>query len=119
MSENQPTVPAPVAIDDIDRELRQDSQYQHSGHAARTLIRVPDLRVVLMVMKAGSQIAEHHAPASASLHVLHGHVRLNTPEDTVELGAGSLFLLEQGMKHSVEAAQDSAFLLTLAVRAKK
>jgi quercetin dioxygenase-like cupin family protein len=96
-----------------DRELRSERQYEHSGHAARTLVLAPDLRVVLVVMRAQSRIAEHHADATASIQALSGRFRVKLPSHTVELQSGRLLVLGPGLHHDVEAAEDGAFLLTL------
>ena len=83
------------------------------GHTARTLTREHDLRIVLIVMKAASRIAEHHANETASIHALSGHLRLHILNRAVELSAGQLLVLERGLRHDVEAVVESAFLLTL------
>lgn len=97
----------------IDGEMRREAAYERNGYLARTLVRTPDLRVVFMVMKAKSSIAEHQAGDTASVHVLSGAIRLGLPSRTVELGAGQLLVLEAGLRHDVEADEDSAFLLTI------
>jgi len=101
----------------VDFELRKNDAYQREGHTARTLVRKPDLRIVLVVMKAGARIAEHRADETASIHALSGHVRLRLPDKTADLAGGRLLVLERGLKHDVEAVADSAFLLTLGWRA--
>ncbi len=100
-------------LDTIDQELRQVEPYRRDGHTARTLLRAPDLRVVLIVMKAGSRMAEHRADESASVHVISGHVRLHLPERIAEVHEGQLLLLERDLAHDVEAVTDSALVLTL------
>jgi quercetin dioxygenase-like cupin family protein len=100
----------------IDEELRKGDAYQREGHTARTLVRRPDLRVVLVVMKAGARIAEHHADETATVQALRGSIRLRLPDRAAELTAGSLLVLERGVKHDVEAVAESAFLLTLGWR---
>jgi quercetin dioxygenase-like cupin family protein len=97
----------------IEREMRQEGAYERNGHTARTLLRAPDLRVLLIVIKGGSRIAEHQAIASASIHALSGQLRLRLPDRTVELRAGQLVVLGGGLRHDVEAAIDSTFVLTL------
>ena len=97
----------------IEREMRQEEPYRREGHTARTLVHAPDLRVVLVAIKGGSRIAEHHASKSASVHTISGHVRLHLPDRTVELPAGQMLVLGPGLSHDVEAATDSAFVLTL------
>ena len=100
----------------IDREMRQGDAYAGEGHTARTLVREPDLRIVLIVMKAGARIAEHHADQTASFQTLTGQLRLHVQDRVVELPAGRLLVLERGLAHDVEAALDSAFLLTIGWR---
>jgi quercetin dioxygenase-like cupin family protein len=97
----------------IDAELRRDDAYQRDGHTARTLVREDDIRIVLIVMRAGARIAEHRANETASIHALSGHVRLRLPGRDAELLAGRLLVLERGIGHDVEAIAESAFLLTL------
>jgi len=103
-------------LDTIEQELRQVEPYQREGHTARTLLRAADLRVVLIVIKAGSRIAEHRADESASVHVISGHVRLHLPERIADVREGQLLLLERGLAHDVEAVADSAVVLTLGWR---
>jgi quercetin dioxygenase-like cupin family protein len=97
----------------IDAELRREDAYGRDGHTARTLVREGDIRVVLIVMRAGARIAEHRANETASIHALSGHVRLRLPDRDAELLAGRLLVLERGLPHDVEAISESAFLLTL------
>lgn len=97
-----------------ERELRAEDAYRLDGHTARTLVREPALRIVLIVIRAGAKIAEHHTEAIASIHALVGHVRLALPERTVDLPAGKLLVIASDLAHDVEAVDDSMFLLTLA-----
>jgi hypothetical protein len=60
----------------IDRQLRSEDAYRRDGHTARTLVREPALRIVLVVMQAGARIAEHRAQEITSIQALTGHVRL-------------------------------------------
>jgi quercetin dioxygenase-like cupin family protein len=97
----------------VDRDMRREDAYLREGHTARTLVREPDLRVVLVAMKAGARIAEHRANETASIHALSGQIRLRLLDKIVELPAGRLLIIERGLRHDVEAIEESAFLLTL------
>jgi quercetin dioxygenase-like cupin family protein len=96
-----------------DREMREEAAYERNGHTARTLTLEPDMRIVLVAMKAASRIAEHQANATVSIHALSGQLRLHLEDRVVELPAGQLLVLEPGLRHDVEAVVESAFLLTL------
>lgn len=102
----------------IDAEMRREDGYQRDGHTARTLVREDDIRIVLIVMRAGARMAEHRANETASIHALSGRVRLRLPDHDADLPAGSLLVLERGLRHDVEAVAESAFLLTLGWQAK-
>ena len=99
-----------------DRELRSEDAYKLDGHTARTFVREPAMRVVLIAMRAGAKIAEHHAQETASIHALTGHIRLRLPQRTVDLPAGHVLVLPPQLPHDVEAVDDATFLITLAHR---
>ena len=105
-------------IVDIAREMRAEDTYARDGHTARTLVREADLRIVLMVMRAGSIMKEHRVAETASVHSLTGHVRLRLPDGVADLPSGRLLVLERGLLHNVEALEESTLLLTLGWRAK-
>ncbi|MGE5109536.1 MAG: cupin domain-containing protein [Acidobacteriaceae bacterium] len=96
------------------RELReQDSWQRGTGRSSKTLAKYPDFRVVLALMKAGSEMKEHHADARISVQGLQGKIRVHLPDQAIELGAGELICLESGIPHDVEAVEESAFLITI------
>jgi quercetin dioxygenase-like cupin family protein len=98
---------------EIDRLHRDESWLQTTGRSSKTLVKYPDLRIVLIAMKANTHMHEHTAAGRISVQSLHGHIRLHLPDQVVDLPAGRLLTLDQCVAHDVEAAEDSAFLLTL------
>ena len=111
------TLSRPLLRFDLASELEKlhgdESWLQSAGRSSRTLVKQPDLRIVLIAMKANTRMHEHTAAARISVHVLNGHIHLHLPEQVVDLPAGHLLALDQSMPHDVEASEDSAFLLTL------
>jgi quercetin dioxygenase-like cupin family protein len=99
--------------DEVSR-LRSEPAWLQGERNAKTLVKQPDLRAVLTVMKAGTRLAQHEADARLTLHVLSGRVRLHLLGTTAELNQGHLLALDRGLRHDVEALEESAFLLTLA-----
>jgi quercetin dioxygenase-like cupin family protein len=95
-------------------QLHRDESWLHpTGRSSRTLVKYPDLRILLIAMKANTRMHEHTAAGRISVHTLNGHIRLHLPERVVDLPAGNLLVLDQCVSHDVEAYEDSAFLLTL------
>jgi quercetin dioxygenase-like cupin family protein len=111
------TLSGPLLQFDLTSELdllhQEESWLQVTGRSSKTLVKHPDLRLVLIAMKAGTHMHEHTAAARISVHSLSGHIRLHLPERVVDLTAGQLLVLDQCVPHDVEAVEDSAFLLTL------
>jgi quercetin dioxygenase-like cupin family protein len=120
MSNPESSQPGAVfAVAAVEADMRQEDAYRRDGHTARTVVREEDLRVVLIVMKAGARLAEHQASDTAVIHALSGHVRLRLTGTITDLPSGRLLVLERGLRHDVEAMVDSAFLLTLGWHAKQ
>jgi quercetin dioxygenase-like cupin family protein len=110
------TLAAPLLVLHLDREteqLRSEGRWQ-SGHTAKTLAKYPDLRVVLIVIRAGGRLQKHQSEGRISVQTLDGRIRLNTAERSVELAAGQMLALERGIPHDIEGITDSALLLTVA-----
>ena len=87
-----------------------------NGHVAKTLVRAPQLRVVLMLLRRGAEIPVHQAEGALTVHVLEGRARLAAADDVHELVPGQLLVFEPGVPHAVAAIEDSAILLTIAWR---
>jgi quercetin dioxygenase-like cupin family protein len=98
---------------ELDELHRDESWLQPTGRSSKTLVKHPDLRIVLIAMKANTRMHEHTAAGRISVHALAGHIRLHLPGRIVDLPAGRLLALDQCVPHDVEAPEDSAFLLTL------
>jgi len=98
---------------ELDQLHRDESWLQATGRSSKTLVKYPDLRIVLIAMKANTRMHEHTASARISVHTLSGHIRLHLPQQAVDLPAGHLLALDESLPHDVEAVEESAFLLTL------
>ena len=71
------------------------------------------LRQTVIALTAGTSLAEHENPGEATLLVLHGSVRLHAGDDGTTLTSGELAPIPP-VRHSLEALEDSAVLLTVA-----
>jgi quercetin dioxygenase-like cupin family protein len=96
-------------------ELRSEHGYEAGDHLAATLVKEPDFRIVLIALKAGGRLKEHHADARISIQAIEGLVRMRLPDGSVELPPGHILALEPNIPHDVEAEGDSAILLTIAL----
>jgi quercetin dioxygenase-like cupin family protein len=94
-------------------KLRSGEAYTTADHAAHTITKQSGMRVVLIALKAGGEMNEHHADAPITLHGLQGCVNLTVGDQTVRLTPGLLVTVAQGLPHRLEAIDESAFLLTI------
>jgi quercetin dioxygenase-like cupin family protein len=93
------------------RRLREeDSWTSGSGRSSKTVAKYPDFRIVLVLMKADSEMKDHHADARISIQTIQGRVRVHLPDQAIKLGGGELMCLESGIPHDVKALEESAFL---------
>ncbi|MGH9475136.1 MAG: cupin domain-containing protein [Terriglobales bacterium] len=92
---------------------RQPAWSGGTGPSSTTLVKHPDLRVVLVAIRRGERLPEHRTAARITVHCLNGHIRLLLPAGTQDLPAGHVLMLDRELRHDVEALEDSAFLLTL------
>jgi quercetin dioxygenase-like cupin family protein len=98
---------------ELDQLHRDESWLLPTVRSSKTLVKYPDLRIVLIAMKANTRMHEHTAAGRISVHSLNGHIRIHLPEQVVDLPVGCLLGLDRCVPHDVEASEDSAFLLTL------
>ena len=95
-------------------QLRTEEPWQTSGRNAKTIVKYPDFRIVLTVLKANMRIQEHRTVGRISVQIIVGHVRLHVGGETFDLPQDRLLALDAALPHDVEALEDSAFLLTIA-----
>lgn len=88
-----------------------------SGRSAATVYAGPEhgLRQAVLALTAGSGLAEHDNPGEATVLVLRGHVRLTAGDTSWEGRTGDLIVIPPA-RHSLDAIEDSAVLLTIAKR---
>lgn len=83
-----------------------------SGRHSKSLLHGERQRVVLIALRAGSELAEHESPPAATLQVVAGECLLTSGEREWTVGIGELVAIPPE-RHAVTAVIDTTMLLTV------
>ncbi len=97
-------------------ELLAQARDHPARRAARTIHSGSSLRVTVIALLSGSELAEHDAPPAATLQVLQGEVRLHWQGDERILQDGEITDIPP-VRHALMARTDAVVLLTVALQA--
>lgn len=96
------------------KEIKSEASWKKNDRNAITLYKTDNMRIVLIALHEDAVIAKHTANGIISVQVLEGEIVFNTDNQSVVLKKGQMIALHKGEPHSVAAAKESVFLLTLA-----
>jgi quercetin dioxygenase-like cupin family protein len=104
-----------LSLDARAREHLERAAGSSTGRSAETVYGGHEhvLRQTLIALRAGATLAEHENPGEATLLVLRGRVRLDSGGESWEGMAGDLLIVPPA-RHSLEALEDSAAVLSVA-----
>ncbi len=100
-------------------QLKQESTWKDSDRNSITVFKTDGMRIVLIGLHAGAEMAKHTASGHISVQVLEGQIKFTTDDKSVELSKGQMLALHQSIPHSVLAIQETIFLLMLTTLAGK
>lgn len=81
------------------------------GH--HTVLKSPDVRVIVLAFEAGHVMREHSAPKTLIMQPLDGELHVTAEGETTVLTPGSMARFNAGVRHEVLAINDSRLMLTL------
>lgn len=109
-------IDAPLVTIDLPafmEQIKNESSWKDSDRNSITVFKTNGLRLVLIALHKGAELARHTANGIISVQVLEGQIRFNTDQQSVGLNKGQVLTLHKGIPHSVLAKEETVFLLTL------
>ena len=91
--------------------LRAEPSAGANGHRQVALMHEGPVRLVLFAFDADGRMPQHAAPGWVTIHVLRGSLTVQTVETTHVLAGGTLLSLAPGVRHDVEATEETDMLL--------
>jgi len=103
-----------IDVPEFIREIKNEPAWKKNDRNAITIYKTDGMRIVLIALHEDAVMAKHTANGIISVQVLDGEIVFNTEYQSVVLKKGQMIALHKGEAHSVAAAKESVFLLTLA-----
>ena len=104
-----------LSLEALSRQHQERAATSSTGRSSQAVYGGHEhvLRQTLIALRAGSTLAEHESPGEATLLVLRGRIRLLSDGASWDGMVGDLLIMPES-RHSVEALEDAAFVLTVA-----
>jgi quercetin dioxygenase-like cupin family protein len=80
----------------------------------RVLFTSPECRAVVIDLRGGGELGDHHVRERAVVEVVSGRVSVECLGETVDCETGTLLTFDPGERHAVRALADARLLLLLA-----
>ena len=99
------TIDLPVFM----KQIKEESSWKDGKRNAITVFKTNGLRIVLIALHEGAEMARHTADGIISIQVLEGQMQFNTDQQSVELSKGQMLALHERLPHSVLAIRGNNF----------
>jgi quercetin dioxygenase-like cupin family protein len=95
-----------------ERMIDQTLLAQH-GRSARTLVKQGPLRLTLIAVAPGGDIAAHRSAGPVSMHIVEGEIVFAALGEEYLAKPGDILAMAAGVEHTVRSVTGGIFLLTV------
>ncbi len=105
-------------LNKILKQIKSETTWAESDRNTVTLFKSETMRIVLIGLHKNAALKPHKANGVISVQVLEGQIEFTADQQSTQLEKGQMITLQENITHSVRAAVESFFLLTLAMNNK-
>ncbi len=84
-----------------------------TGRSAKTLVKEGPMRVTMVALRKAAHITKHDVDGQITVQVLRGRLTSWAEPGAMNLSAGDVLVLNDGVEYAVSARTDSGFLITM------
>lgn len=96
-----------------DEQLIDQTLLARHGRSSRTLVKEGPLRLTMVALGAGGELAPHRAPGPVTMHVLEGALTFSAAGKEYPVKARDILVMAPGVEHSARSTAGGVFLLTV------
>jgi hypothetical protein len=93
--------------------MKQSQTWTNGELNSLILLNNPEKQVILAAMHEGTEIESFQGNDSVSFQIIEGLMKFHARKSTVTIREGQLMKLEENIKYSLIAREDTFFLLTI------
>lgn len=93
--------------------LEEETRYAEHGIVSRTLLNLPNARMILFGFAEGQELTEHTTTQHAVVQILSGECEFNLGGTWHSLSAGAMVHLPPNLVHALKATKAFSMLLTM------
>jgi mannose-6-phosphate isomerase-like protein (cupin superfamily) len=103
------TFDVPAIIED----LKKQQNWLNGEISSVILLSSPTIKVLLTLMHEGTEVISYQADDSVTFQVIDGSMILHIGDESILIREGEMLTLDEKLKYSFDAVEETAFLLTL------
>ena len=97
----------------MEKKISELIEYPKNGILSNVILKSDKLDVTLFCMAQGAEMSEHTSTKQGLVYVIEGNGTFNLKGNDIDMLPGTLIHMKENDVHSLRAAENTSFLLTL------